>query len=317
MEDIKNKSFAVGYSGGLDSTLIALLMGKRYSGGGVHLLTARHGFGHVFTWMPNRHVADLRRHLGEDRVFHTLACIEKEFKALVLSGCLDTYKRFGRSNFFVCLGCTLAIDVHLISYCLEHKAPTVVWGYTPRGSDFAVMSLPETCFERRAFYSRYGLLYRVPLAEMHMEKPEERDLYDQVGIWQGIRFRKIAMGVQPPCLWGITMHHLDIMFEVHPQPDRRQVVSFIKDRSALMDRLIRERLAEKGIFDIEERIAELRRINESEWEKYGPEGRLLDDMEERRIFAETTGLSSIALKKFPNSVPLFDHEALSRDGRRL
>lgn len=312
-----DKSIAVGYSGGLDSTLIAFMMGRRYSGGQVRLMTAQHGFGHLFSSLPLRHVRDLKRFLGEDRVFHSYARIKDEFRKIVLEGCLETYEKFGRSNFFVCLGCSMAMDVHMISLCLEHMVPVSFWGYTPRGSDFVAMSLPETSRERRALYGRYGILYRVPLIEMHMEKPEERAIYKKFGIWPGLRFRKIAMGVQPPCLWGITMHHLDIMFEIHPQPDRKRALAFMRDRMPMAEELIRRRLEARGIYDIEDRVRRLREMNDSEWNIYGPDAPMIDDMEERRIMAGLAGIPEIALKSFPNSVPLVDHDSLSRDGRLL
>lgn len=317
MEEVRNKDFLVGYSGGLDSTMVAFLLGRRYSEGKAHLITVQHGHGHLFPCLSKIHVKSLKERLGDERVVHHFAHTRQTFRRIVMSHLLENYNRYGRSNFVVCLGCYLAMDVHMICYCLENMVPTVTYGYTPRGSDFAVMSLPETCFERRRIYSQYGLLYRIPLVELHMEKPEERAIFHEHGIWPGFNFRKIAMGVQPPCLLGITMHHMDILFEIHPQPDRNQVTAFLRDKEAVVHELVRERLARRGINDIAARVARLREINASEWAKYGPDGPLLDDMEERRITAEMADLPGIAAKSFPNTVPLYDHPTLSRDGRWL
>ncbi len=316
-QEARQKSFAVGYSGGLDSTLLAFIFGRFYSQGQIHLVTAQHDLAHVFKSWPLKHVRDLRQKLGSERVFHHYAHIKEEFRRLVIDDCWNTYEKYGRSNFFVCLGCSLAMDVHMICYCLEHMVPSTIWGYTPRGSDFAAVGLPETCRGRREIYARFGLLYRVPLAEWHMEKEEERDIYKQFNIWPGWRFRKIAMGVQPPCLLGIAMHHLDICFEIHPQIDRRQVRAFIQDRTPLVEKLIYTNLADRGIHNVEERIEVMRSLNEDEWAKYGPDGTLLDDKEERRLIGEGAQIPSIALRKFSNTIPLFDHENLSRDGRFL
>ena len=76
-------------------------------------------------------------------------------------------------------------------------------------------------------------------------------------------------------------------------------------------------MAARGIFDVKERIESMRRLNADEWSKYGPDGPILDDREERRLISQGAEIPSIALKKFPNTVPLFDHESLSRDGRFL
>lgn len=317
VEDVINKDFAVGYSGGLDSTLIALILGRRYSQGRAHLITVQHGHGHLFPCLPKIHVRDLKKALGEQRVIHRYAYTKREFRQMVLNHLISEYHHYGNSNFVVCLGCYLSMDVHLIAYCLEHMVPTVTYGYTPRGSEFAVMSLAETCRERRKIYDSFGLLYRIPLVEWHMEKPEERVLMRNNGIWPGLNFRKIAMGVQPPCLLGITMHHMDILFEIHPQPDRTQVVAFIRDHAELVRELVIKRLASHGIYDVEERIAQLRALNASENAKYGLDAPILDDMEERRLTARLANLPSIALKSYPNTVPLYDHPTLSRDGRPL
>lgn len=316
MEPVVNKDFAVGYSGGLDSTLVSLVLGKRYSQGKAHLITVQHGHGHLFPCLAKVHVRDLKRLLGPERVEHHYAYTSKSFREIVLGELLHNYRKYGSSNFVVCLGCYLAMDVHIISYCLEHLVPTVVFGFTPRGSEFAVMSLPETCYERRRTYSDFGMLYRIPLVEWYMEKPEERDLLRSFNVWPGLNFRKIALGVQPPCLLGMIMHHMDILFEIHPQPDRNQVVAFLQDKAPLVHQLIRERVARRG-FDVDERIARLRAINESEWAQYGPEATMLDSAFERHLTAQLADIPSMAEQTYAHTVPSYNHPTLSRDGRPL
>ncbi|MBQ7568043.1 hypothetical protein IJT17_04485, partial [bacterium] len=105
-------------------------------------------------------------------------------------------------------------------------------------------------------------------------------------------------------------------FEIHPQPDRNMVTAFLRDRYNLVREMVIQRLESKGI-NVEERIAEMRAINANEWERYGAEAPLLDDMEERRILAEVANVPSVAAKSWPNTVPLFNHNELSRDGRPL
>lgn len=309
------KDFAVCYSGGLDSTTVAFIMGRRYTGK-VHLITVQHGHGHILPGLAKRHVRDLEQRLGKDRVTHHYAYTSQEFRQVVLRRVFQDYQKYG-SNFVVCLGCNLAMDVHLIAYNLEHRVATSFVGFTPRGSNFAVMSLPETSRERRALHAHFGLLYRVPLIEWHMEKPEERDLLRQHGIWPGWNFRKIAMGVQPLCLLGVAMHHMDIFFDKHPQYDRSKVVEFIREKAPLVKELVGEMLAAKGI-DVDERIAEMRALNADEWDQYGPDAPILSDTGERALTAELAGMPTIAARTFPNTVPLVQPEAsMSRDGRPL
>lgn len=309
-----HKDFAVSYSGGLDSTTVAFVMGRRYTGR-CHLITVLNGHGHILPGLAKRHVRDLQARLGQDRVLHHYARTSREFRQVVLRRVFQDYKKYG-SNFVVCLGCNLAMDVHLIAYNLEHRVATSFVGFTPRGSEFAVMSLPETSRERRALHGHFGLLYRVPLIEWHMEKPEERDLLRQHGIWPGWNFRKIAMGVQPLCLLGVAMHHMDIFFDKHPQYDRDKVVAFIRDKAPIVKELVGELLWKKGI-DVDERIAEMRALNADEWDRYGPEAPMLSDTEERALTAELAEMPTLAARTFPNTVPLVGHKAMSRDGRPL
>lgn len=312
MSETKPKSFAVCFSGGLDSTTVALVMGRRYRGQ-VHLITIQHRYGHVLPGLARRHVDDLKRILGEDRVFHHYAQTSQEFKDVVLGSLHQDYQTFG-SNFIVCLGCNLSMDAHLIAYSLEHRIPTTFFGFTPNGSNFAVMSLPETSMARRALYASFGLLYRIPLMEWHMEKPEERALLRAHEVWPGWNFRKIAMGVQPLCLLGVAMHHMDIFFDKHPQYDRDKVTAFLEAKAPLVRAMVARLLEARGI-DLEARVAELRQLNEDEWDRYGPDAPPLNDLIERQETADLAGLPSMAAQEFPARVPRIGHPSLSRDGR--
>ncbi len=310
-----NKSYAVAFSGGLDSTLVSLLMGLRYPQGSAHLLTMLTR-GHIFPCLPKIHVKQLKRVLGSQRVFHRYCRIAPEFREVVSKHLFENYRNYGNSKFTVCLGCLLCMDVHMISYCLEHSIPMVCFGFTPHGSEYAVVELPETCRERRKIYGSFGLMFRAPLMEWHMDKKEERDILRQFNIWPGWNFRKVAMGVQPPCLFGIAMHHMDIFFDIHPQPDRNMMTAFIRDRYDLIRQMVIKRLESKGI-NVEERIARMREMNANEWERYGTDAPMLDKEEERRLYAEIAHVPSVAEDSWPNSVPLFNHPELSRDGRPL
>lgn len=310
-----NKSYAVAFSGGLDSTVVSLLMGRRYPQGNAHLLTVLNR-GHIFPCLPKRHARDMKRILGSERVFHRYCRIYPEFREMVVKHLWENYRAYGNSKFTVCLGCLLCMDVHFISYCLEHLIPIVCFGFTPHGSEYAVVELPETCRERRKIYGSFGLIFRAPLMEMHMDKPEERHILKQFEVWPGWNFRKVAMGVQPPCLFGIAMHHLDIFFDIHPQPDRNYMTAFVRDRVEMVQRMVRARLERKGI-DVDERVARLRALNAGEWERYGTDAPMLDNLAERRLIAEVGNVPGLEANSWPNAVPLFNHSELSRDGRPL
>jgi len=231
---------SIGYSGGLDSTTVAVLA-ARQGKGAVHLHTLRHGYGYLFYWWVGRTLPSLRRALGPDRVFHRYVNTRDLFRAIALQPLLADRRRYGQ-GFGCCLGCTLAIVTKMVIYNLERNIPHIMFGSSV-GGEYAVMSMPVTVERLRAFCARYGILYSAPLLENRIVKADERALLDELGVYRGVRFlNKHSFANQGYCL--LSLQHLpDVLFNVHPVYRPENVRAFIEDRLPACDRYIESAFA--------------------------------------------------------------------------
>jgi hypothetical protein len=236
--------FSVFFSGGLDSTTVTYLMAKKFQGQ-IHLLTMNHGLGHIFPALTLRHVRDLQRIFGSARVSHKFIYTKEWFKKLLLNSFKQDWLRY-KSDFIWCLGCNLAWDVAMIIYNLKYQIPLTLFCGTPTGESFAVINLAVTTQGRKEIFAKYGISYRKPLVEWNLYKPQERAILKAAGIWPGLTFRKLAIGVQIICLPG-WKHMLDFIFDWHPYYNPAAVEAFIKAKQPLMDALIADYFKSQGL----------------------------------------------------------------------
>lgn len=239
-----HKSFTVCYSGGIDSTFIAYTMGQQYAGD-IHLLTLVHGYGQIFKSFSLIHVRELRQRLGEQRVKHSYLNTHSILKTLFYNTLLTDYCRY-RSNFIWCLGCNLAFDILVIIYNLEHQVPITFFGATPRGLDFAVMSMAPTTAARKEFYGHYGINYRVPLVEQNIYRPQELQTLKDAGFYTGLKFRRRNLGTELLCLPGNLQHFTDTFFDFHWSYASESVAAYIADKQPAMHAYIKHYFAARG-----------------------------------------------------------------------
>ncbi|MBN2055206.1 hypothetical protein JW905_09810 [bacterium] len=241
MEEKLKGDFTVCYSGGLDSTAVGLIMGRRFDGT-VHLWTLDHRLGHLFVKWSHKHAEDLARVFGDERVFHTINDITDVFAKITLRSLPGDLRRYG--HFIWCLGCQLSMVTKLIIYNLERRIPRAFL-CSSLGGEYAVMSMRSTIREKKRIYLNYGIRFSTPLIEEKIDKSEERRLLQEAGIWVGMRFRRGVHGVQPICLPGLQ-HIGDVLFDWHTTYDPEKVAAYIRSREPLMDRYIREHFTGKG-----------------------------------------------------------------------
>ena len=229
-------AFHVNYSGGLDSAAVAYLMGKKYTGG-IYLYTLHHSYGSFFTQWSKRHVKDLKRIFGEDRVEHVIYNQTATFNRLTFKKLISDWRPYG-GHLIWCLGCQLAMLTRSIIRCLEHSIPRNFL-CSSVGGEYAVMSMPVTRQEMGNLYWQYGIDYRTPLIEYGIDKRMERALLEDAGMWYGYRFRRGVHGVQPICLQGFQ-HIGDVIFDWHTVYPPDKVAKYIRDKTPVIDAIIRE-----------------------------------------------------------------------------
>ena len=254
-------NFSVLYSGGLDSCAVALMMGEKIKGG-VHLLTYKHQYGTFFNEWSRKHNADLRRILG-DRVHHHLIDLTKTWNEVGAKKMLKDALKY-RGHWVCCLGCQQSMGTHTIIYNLEHNV-TNTFICSSVGGEYAAMSMPITREKNIEFYARYGIRYNAPLLDLGINKNEERKLLKEYDIEPGWGKRRSHQGFQPICAIGFQ-HSLDILFDWHTTYPPDRVEAFLTEKAAIMDRIIRRSLIERG-HDPDQLIEENKRAYTIEQEK--------------------------------------------------
>lgn len=237
------QNFAVLFSGGLDSTAVALLIGPRVKGT-THLLTYYHHYGTFFNDWSKKHIPELRRVVGEDKVFHNLLDIHSFYDEIAVSTLIRDFFKY-RDHFNVCLGCQQAMAARTIIHCLEYNI-TNAFICSSVGGEYAAMSMPMTRDRNTDFYLRYGIRYDAPLLRHNIAKPEERELLASHNIHPGYGFRRSVQGYQPVCVLGFQ-HGMDILFDLHTTYRPNRVEAFLDEKFLIMEKIIERWFEQKGI----------------------------------------------------------------------
>jgi hypothetical protein len=242
------EDFSVLFSGGLDSTAVPLMIGP-HTRGDIHLLTYMHQYGSLFNEWSRHQIEPLRRELGP-RVYHQLIDHTPTWKAISAARMFRDAVKY-RGHFVCCLGCQSAMMTETIAYSVERNI-TNTFICSSVGGEYAVMSMPMTRIRKASFYARFGIRYNAPLLDLGVRKVEERVVTKEADLLPGWGKRRSHNGHQPICLLGFQ-HGLDVVADVHTTYNPAHVARFLDDKFPTMERLIRERLRQRG-FDPDELI---------------------------------------------------------------
>lgn len=232
--------FSVCFSGGIDSTFVACYFGLQYKKD-IHLVTVDHGYGNLFPGLRYRHICDIKRLLGKERVCEAFINTKVTFKEILINSVKEDYRRY-KSNFIWCLGCVLSLHTHMVIYNLIHSIPRCFFCSSLGGEKFAVMSIPVTINAMQEFYASYGIVFSTPLLDLKITKKEEKRQLRRWDIWPGWVVGKGTLGVQPICIPGFLQHWRDVFFDIHPIYANDKVSDFIKKKIPIMKKIIRRHL---------------------------------------------------------------------------
>ena len=242
------EDFSVLFSGGLDSTAVPLMIGP-HTRGDIHLLTYKHRYGSLFNEWSRHQIEPLRRALGP-RVYHQLIDHSLTWKAISASRMVRDAVKY-RGHFVCCLGCQSAMMTETIAYSIERNI-TNTFICSSVGGEYAVMSMPMTRICKASFYARFGIRYNSPLLDLGVRKAEEHEVANESELLPGWGRRRSHNGHQPICLLGFQ-HSLDVVADVHTTYDPTSIARFLEDKFPIMEKLVRDRLADRG-FDPDELI---------------------------------------------------------------
>jgi hypothetical protein len=198
---INNNEIALMFSGGLDTTYLALQLAERFSK--VHLLTFCNGFC-LRVDASKKHVVMLQEKYGKEKFEHTIFSISEIF-SFIKNGLLRDMLAY-HSPLVFDLCCKLSMEVATIAYCTKNKVSYVIDGNNPYTQGEIFMQQSEYLGVVQKFFSRHNIQYL--LEGRHKESRNEilRKL-DSCGINTGIRlFEYIGITpqlfTQPFCLWA-------------------------------------------------------------------------------------------------------------------
>lgn len=244
------------FSGGLDSTTTAILLGEKYTGK-IHLLTMLHGHGQFFPGLCLHHVNDIKKILGKDRVEHHFISTREIFRKLVVCSFLKDGKKYGW-QVSCCLGCHLGFATALTIYNLERGIPHMAIASCPYDVEYCFNAQPAVIQGLQDLYSKYGILYSHPLIDLNMDKDQEREFLRKKSIWSGLRVRHRTLGVQPICIWGNLLTWPDIFVDVHPHYDNQSMKKYIDSKIGIIHKYIIEHFQKSGK-DLDELIRKLKK----------------------------------------------------------
>lgn len=240
----RKEEISLCFSGGMDSTTTAILLGEKYSGK-IHLLTMLHGRGQLFPELCLRHVNDIKKILGKERVEHHFISTKQIFQKLVARSFLKDGKKYGW-QVSCCLGCHLGFAAALTIYNLERGIPYMAIASCPHDAEACFNAQPAAIQGLQDLYSQYGILYSHPLIELNMDKRQEVVFLRKKGVWPGLRVRYRTLGVQPICILGNLLTWPDIFVAVHPHYDNESMKEYINSKKSIIYEYIAEHFQKSG-----------------------------------------------------------------------
>jgi len=227
------------FSGGIDSTMAAILLAERYER--VHLLTYGNGYGHYHLDRTRQRAEELRQRHG-DRFVHTVESVQWLFEAFLPDLAVE-FRRF-RSGFIWCLGCKLAMHTRSILYNLEHGIPEMTDGSSGSTSEM-VEQMPVCVKGFRELYARYGIAFCTPVYDIPRE--QEIETLRARGFRMGLRVGSRFLGIQPRCRPGELYYLPFLLVGQSPRHDEDRVSAFLDEKRELARRIITEQCEARGI----------------------------------------------------------------------
>lgn len=208
------------FSGGVDSTLSAVLLAKAHPR--VHLLTFETGYGHFNFSRSARRARELERIAGPRFEFHSIP-IRRHFKRFVLDRLKEDYQRYG-SGFVMCMGCKVLMHARTAAYAVEHGI-----GFSADGASGATGEMVEQMLVSvsllKYFYQDQGIEYLLPVYEQAREDSIRQ--LNELGFDMGKRILDRHIGIQPRCVRGELYYLPYLLFNKPPSHDEQTIAAFI------------------------------------------------------------------------------------------
>jgi hypothetical protein len=255
------REIALMFSGGLDSTTTAVILGRQFDR--VHLLTYKNGYGTYGHGRVGKRVEELKKKIG-DRYVWGFVSTKSLFENVLVSSVTADYERY-KSAFIWCMGCKLSMHTKSVVYCLENGIPFMADGSSGDSQEMVEQMLVSVSMIR-FFYEEYGIAFVTPVYDV--PRDEEREMLREMGFNMGLQVMGRHMGIQPSCMVGELYYLPYVLFNKSPGHSEEVVAKFIDEKQALCRKHVAEYFAAKGL-KVEDLVA---RIRERAAELGGAEG---------------------------------------------
>ena len=217
LQEKKDKDVVVLFSGGIDCSLVSLLLRK--DGYRVHLLHYDHGAS-ISNGLHRIRFQELKNLMGEDKILLQELSHRGLFRKLALANIENDFAKY-KTN-MICLGCRLAMHIETIIYCMKNDIHTVADGSVKYQNHFPEQN--DAALEIfRELYKKYGIEYKTLLAEVSSAKDVKYRLLDN-----GISIQSM----EDTCLFSNTFN----------KAEENSIKEFLNERLSICDTYIEEKM---------------------------------------------------------------------------
>jgi len=226
------KEISLMFSGGIDSTMAAVMLAKEYDR--IHLLTYNNGYGQMFMKTAKKRVDELNKKLNNKFTWHLMSTKEL-FEKITVNNVVNEVKEH-KSGFVWCMGCKLAMHSKSIVYNLKNNINEMADG-SSKSTEEMVEQKPFSLALIRKIYEKYGIKFHTPV--YNIPRKEEIKILKNMGFNMGwFRIMDRFIGIQPKCIAGEIYYMPNILFNTKPEHDNSEIFKFFDKKTALITRFI-------------------------------------------------------------------------------
>lgn len=223
---MKQNAIVVMYSGGLDSTLQAYRLAKKYQH--VYLLT----FDLSLTIGVNnstKNIENIRRACPSAHIEHHIINIDKT-RNLFWKSFADDYFDYcdGTSPAILCLSCKMAMLTETVRFCLRNGIDKISNGLTGSQSDHPE-HLPEIINRFTKVMEQYGINFVNDIYHIETREQEIKEL-QAANIETGIMIGASNVSHQPRCFVGVY----STLWKAYKTYDRDHICRYFDDKKELI-----------------------------------------------------------------------------------